>query len=361
MGWENAFWCENDPFCRRVLEYWFNKSKGYGDIRETDFTEWRGQIDVLTAGFPCQPFSTAGRRRGAGDDRYLWPEIIRVIREVRPAWFIGENVAGITSMVQPGREFEVESERTLFGAGYGKTVLQQRYILETVCGDIERAGYAVQPVIVPACAVGAPHRRDRIFIVSNANGNDVGGREYSEVGCSPEEGKGREKEREWIRKVAERIGKKGTASDANQLNGNLSGFCAGEVSQHEAPEIFKSGINAYAGSERQERRMCYGERYGIETLHLLECSEQTAFNATGRRRPQNNENEPSGQPEQNIPNWRNFPTQSPVCGRDDGLSAGMAGITFSRWRNESIKAFGNGIVPQVMFEFFRIIDSINNL
>ena len=86
MGWKNIFHCEINPF----------------DITKTDFTPWRGRIDVLTAGFPCQPFSLAGQRKGADDDRYLWPQVVRVIREIRPAWVVGENVAGILTMVQPG-------------------------------------------------------------------------------------------------------------------------------------------------------------------------------------------------------------------------------------------------------------------
>lgn len=114
MGWENAFWCEIDDFCRTVLSYWFPNSKKYANIKETDFTPWRGKIDVLTGGFPCQPFSVAGQRKGAADDRYLWPEMLRAIREIRPTWVIGENVAGILSMVQPGDEITVESQASLF-------------------------------------------------------------------------------------------------------------------------------------------------------------------------------------------------------------------------------------------------------
>lgn len=114
MGWDNAFWCEIDDFPRTVLSYWFPKSKGYGNIKETDFKFWRGKIDVLTGGFPCQPFSVAGKRKGQEDDRYLWPEMLRAIREIRPTWIIGENVGGIISMVQPGCETEVEHQAALF-------------------------------------------------------------------------------------------------------------------------------------------------------------------------------------------------------------------------------------------------------
>lgn len=100
VGWNNVFQCEIDPFCQSVLKYYFPKTVLYEDIKRTDFTSWKGKIDVLTGGFPCQPFSVAGQRKGADDNRYLWPEMLRVIRETRPLWVIGENVAGITNMVQ---------------------------------------------------------------------------------------------------------------------------------------------------------------------------------------------------------------------------------------------------------------------
>ena len=106
MGWENVFHCDINPFGRKVLDYWYPNSKSYEDITKTDFTEWRGKIDVLTGGFPCQPFSVAGKRKGADDNRYLWPHMLRAIREIRPAWVVGENVAGILTMVQPGKRSE---------------------------------------------------------------------------------------------------------------------------------------------------------------------------------------------------------------------------------------------------------------
>ena len=102
LGWDNVFHCEINPFGRAVLEYWFPESKSYEDITKTDFTEWRGKIDVLTGGFPCQPFSYAGKRGGREDERYLWPQMLRVIDEIRPTWVVGENVAGFTTMVEGG-------------------------------------------------------------------------------------------------------------------------------------------------------------------------------------------------------------------------------------------------------------------
>lgn len=167
MGWENAFHCEINPFCNEILKYWFSDSEHYEDITKTDFSQWKGRIDVLTGGFPCQPFSLAGQRKGADDNRYLWPHMLRAIREIRPAWVIGENVAGILTMVQPGKETEVGSQTSLFGEDNRKRILlRQEYVVETICKDLEREGYSVQPLLIPACAVGAPHRRDRVWFVA---------------------------------------------------------------------------------------------------------------------------------------------------------------------------------------------------
>lgn len=144
MGWENKFSCEIDPFCQRVLRHHFSSTHNYGDIRELDGTKYRGQIDVLTGGFPCQPFSVAGERRGEDDARFLWPEMLRVIREVQPSWIIAENVRGITS-------------------------IENGMVFERVCSELEANGYDVQALCIPACAVNAPHRRDRMWFIANNN------------------------------------------------------------------------------------------------------------------------------------------------------------------------------------------------
>lgn len=167
VGWNNVFQCEIDPFCQSVLKYYFPKTVLYEDIKRTDFTSWKGKIDVLTGGFPCQPFSVAGQRKGADDDRYLWSEMLRVIRETRPRWVIGENVAGITNMVQPGSETDVETKSDQDEENYKETILEQEYIINTICDDLEREGYSVQPIIVPACGVGAPHKRYRIWFIAS--------------------------------------------------------------------------------------------------------------------------------------------------------------------------------------------------
>lgn len=173
LGWENVFHCEINPFGRKVLDYYFQKAKSYEDITRTDFSEWRNRITVLTGGFPCQPFSYAGKRRGSEDDRYLWPFMLRCIEQVRPRWFVGENVAGITTMAFPGEDVKVGEQTDLFGACDEVYEKHERYVLDEICQSLERAGYSVQPMLIPACAVGAPHRRDRVFIVAHRETADV--------------------------------------------------------------------------------------------------------------------------------------------------------------------------------------------
>lgn len=97
MGWGNRFHCEWNPFGQKVLKHHFPNSDSYSDITKTDFTKYEGQIDIITGGFPCQPYSTAGLRKGKADERHLFPEMLRVIEEVKPRWVIGENVRGLVS------------------------------------------------------------------------------------------------------------------------------------------------------------------------------------------------------------------------------------------------------------------------
>lgn len=134
-----------------------------------------GKVDVLTGGFPCQPFSVAGRREGEKDNRYLWQEMYRAIQEINPTWIVGENVAGITTMVESSKTTYLGRKTNLFDESdlYREESI---FTLERICQDLENIGYEVQPLIIPACAVGAPHRRDRVWIVayrSNARTEEV--------------------------------------------------------------------------------------------------------------------------------------------------------------------------------------------
>jgi DNA (cytosine-5)-methyltransferase 1 len=141
MGWENIFHCEWNPFGQQVLRHHFLNSISYNDITKTDFTIHRGSIDILTGGFPCQPYSLAGKQKGKEDERYLWPEMLRAIREIQPRFVVGENVFGLIN----------------WNGGM---------VFNEVQTDLEAEGYEVWPYVLPACAVNAPHRRDRVWFVA---------------------------------------------------------------------------------------------------------------------------------------------------------------------------------------------------
>lgn len=358
MGWDNAFWCEIDGFCRVILSYWFPKSKGYGNIKETDFTSWRGKIDVLTGGFPCQPFSVAGQRKGAADDRYLWPEMLRAIREIRPTWVIGENVGGITSMVQPGSEVELENQTSLFEESDKQTILEQQYVVETVCRDLEQEGYSIQPIVIPACAVGAPHRRDRVWfiahradagteslqregedgvyrseITSDSNGDDAGRSEHGAFRCQTEESERAEGKREWIRRNTERNGEERATSESKRDRGY-------EIRQDLQPEQ----------PVGQRVDGIGGERDVTDTYRKqLEDSMRTWDWGTEPANPYCKRT------------WSNFPTQPAICRGNDGLPFDVDDLTipFTKWSTGSIKGYGNAIVPQVVFEIFKAIEKVN--
>lgn len=166
MGWQNLFHCEIQEFPRKVLDYWFPNSESYEDITKTDFTKWHGKVDVLTGGFPCQPFSLAGRRKGADDNRYLWPQMLRAIRQIHPTWVVGENVAGIKTMVESCQVTQMGRTDNLFEENYLYRE-ESRFTLDKICADLEAEGYSVQPIVIPACAIGAPHRRDRVWIIAH--------------------------------------------------------------------------------------------------------------------------------------------------------------------------------------------------
>lgn len=181
-GFQTVGQCEWADYPTKILEKHWPDVPRWRDIRTLtgeSFYERTGlrTVDVISGGFPCQPFSVAGKRRGAEDDRYLWPEMLRVIQEIRPTWVFGENVAGIVSMVQPRPEIRVES-RTINryqNEDYYEAVFsrEEDMQLAIIIQDLERIGYEVQPFIIPACAVDAPHRRDRIAIVGYAEHNGL--------------------------------------------------------------------------------------------------------------------------------------------------------------------------------------------
>ena len=302
MGWENLFNCEWEEFPRKVLKHHFPNAKQYGDIREFNAATYAGRIDILTGGFPCQPYSTAGKRKGKEDERHLWPEMLRIVRECSPRWVVGENVRGLVN----------------WNGGL---------VFEEVCADLEAHGYSVQPFILPAAAVNAPHRRDRVWFVAHSNQRNDGRTAGKNAGESGEE---RIQERNSIRKPQEPNPIRQLSTDTHDQ------LCEqwhddGKTERATEPKV---RIKSPYRSGNEEWNASNSSSGGRSQNHLKHATEEYKLPRTS---------------------WEWFPTQSPLCGRDDGLSKELDGITFPKWRRESIKAYGNAIVPQVALRIFEAI------
>ena len=323
LGWENAFHCEINPFGRAVLEYWFPESKSYEDITKTDFRCWRGRIDVLTGGFPCQPFSYAGKRGGREDDRYLWPQMLRAIDEIRPAWVVGENVAGITTMVEGGVCADLGGCPTLFGEGddLHEYVLRQSFTIERICRDLEHIGYSVQPMLIPAAAVGAPHRRDRVFILAHSNPIAAGAQEVR---------KGRENPFYRLGPITDTAGRGGGALPPEVHTGVTDGTI---IIRNGRERDVANAIGERLATSLQRR--CDGSEDEIRSAMLYPDDSWTKGTW-----------------------WDHFPTVSPVHRGNDGLPFPLDDLAIpqTKWRTESLKAYGNAIVPQVMYRIFQAIE-----
>lgn len=254
MGWENMFHCECNEFGQRVLKYYWPNAESFNDITKTNFTKYANKIDILTGGFPCQPYSQAGKRLGKEDNRHLWPEMLRAIQEISPSYVVGENVLGIVN----------------WNGGL---------VFNEVQADLEAQGYEVQPVVLPACAVGALHRRDRIWFVAYSKQNRI---------------------RRWKQQQKSKQTKASTI--ANTTN-----------------ERLQESYNQF----RQEYELF------INSPNIFARSSTAQLNKTKR--------------------------SSGHVSKDDGIPKKLDGITVSKWKQESIKAYGNAIVPQVAFEIFNAI------
>ena len=299
MGWENKFHCEWNEFGQKVLKHYWPEAESFHDITKTDFTKYANRIDILTGGFPCQPYSMAGKRKGKEDERHLWPEMLRCIREVKPRWVVGENVLGLVN----------------WSGGL---------VFHEVQADLEAEGYEVFPYVLPAASVNAPHRRDRVwFVAYNSNG--------------------------WIKKMHQRTKYKNKTKSTSHFNDN--GF--NQCDSGDEIESSQRGINALGNindsngngdasdtkQQRFQRRSNTGKISSTERTLGRQRNKSTIGIASIHKQS----------------NWQNFPTVSPICDGNDGLPDRLDGITFSKWRKESIKAGGNAIVPQVALQIFKTI------
>ena len=368
VGWTNMFTCEIDDFCNKVLDYWFPNTERYYDIKGTDFSKWRGKIDVLSGGPPCQAVSVAGKRKGDKDDRFIWDEFIRAVREIQPTWIVAENVYGILSMVESRETPHVEREDSLFGeideeSGW----VSQRYVLYKIISEIENEGYEALPVVIPACAVGAPHKRMRVWIICHRvdadSEGEPRGEHNGETGDGDPRGLGGVHSEEYasdtygVRRETggDNLGQ-GQIRESSRRNDKESKrerdgrvdrtWPAGEVTADTDGAGLKeerTGEQPAGSSGESEGRAASDPDRGIMERRDGETNEE-------RKRARRIES--FGSPR----GWEAFPSVSPVCGRDDGLSGMLDGITFSKWRKETIKAYGNAWCVPVAYEIFRILD-----
>ena len=377
MGWENIFHCEIAEFPRKILKYHFPKSICYEDIKKTNFTKHRGEIDIISGGFPCQPYSNAGKRKGKDDDRHLWPEMLRVIREIQPRFVVGENVAGLLSW-------------------------NNGMVFHEIITDLENEGYETQAFLIPACATNAPHRRDRIWFVAHSknartnermqfNGerkeNDEQWRgqsqsEYRENGINgittdTDNGSGsrntvqtRRTELEKLHEPPSNVAHTDGTKQGDNFGENIRQ--KGEIRRGKEGDVFRElccdGNVADTESKRaweqssedrgwEDRRFDNdGKKGNVADTNSKRHEKRNTTTESIREARFNSEKNFT-----NHSNWENFPTQSPVCSGDDGIPTELDGITFSKWRNESIKGYGNAVVPQVVYQIFKAIEKTNQL
>lgn len=410
MGWQNLFHCEIQEFPRKVLDYWFPNSESYEDITKTDFTKWHGKIDVLTGGFPCQPFSLAGRRKGADDNRYLWPQMLRAIRQIHPTWVVGENVNGIKTMVESCQVTQMGRTDYLFEENHLYRE-ESRFTLDKICADLEAEGYSVQPIVIPACAIGAPHRRDRVWIIAHRSdpraetvqqeGQDgiCSARPSPHTQCDGHSPQGHgnqraraKKSKKWKNRPQSRPRRHGSGKTLayalqhrshevhqdhqSQFPDGARTNCLG--GQWSSSHSYRNGGKALQASKGLERT---GRKRDVQpkerstspewtdrlsgfplSPHSNGCGwNESKHEDASPQKPQQGESQPGGADSPQS-RWRNFPTQSPVCRGNDGIPFDVDSLTisFPKWRQESIKAYGNAWVPQVAYEIFRSIEAEEN-
>lgn len=367
MGWDNIFHCEWMPFPREILKYYWPNSISYEDIRKTDFSVHRGKIDILTGGFPCQPYSTAGKRKGKEDERHLWPEMLRAIREIAPKWIVGENVRGLVN----------------WSGGM---------VFDEVQADLESEGYKVIPVLLPACSVNAPHRRDRIWFIAYSCNNGLHGaqnRQSNTKGNNDNEA-GKESAIKFKRRCSKTTAENRIAPYTNsfRLNGcerkNEIDTSKGRLNalhdlEQNVKQQFASNTESKSGERLRFEQPKFSQQekreFGRNGCKLGGEWYATNTNGIGLRRENNRKRESKFFSENGAPrDWQNFPTQSPICIGDDGLSSGLdaeailegkqqrnENHAFNRWRQESIKIAGNAVVPQLVYKIFKTIEQYENL
>lgn len=335
LGWDLKFNCEINPFCQQTLKFYFPNAKQYTDIRNTDFSIWRGHIDVLAGGPPCQSASVAGQRKGTSDDRFLWPEYIRAVKQIAPIWIVAENVPGLIS-------------------------LEGGVPLDQVLSDLEAASFELQIYQIPAAGTNAPHKRDRLWIIGYSKHNGSLAAEVRRDDSQPS-----------ITTRKDEVGKSTGAdslqsSDATHADGDDAGrYRHGETGSEETESQREGNKRERVRSESE--RTC-SERF-VTDAHFTKSQGVVINGGAGGERQAERE---SGQPSRPIRSIRSeYFSFAPVCREHNVLSrsldtttisdsAELEGISFNKWRTESIKAYGNAWHVDVPMQIFNVINQMEN-
>ena len=360
--WDNVehIFCDNDPFCQKVLDKHWKGSTIYGDIRQliTDTDHGRSEKQekqtaghkqysgespfILTGGFPCQPFSAAGVRKGTNDERYLWPAMFEVIQFTKPEWVIAENVRGLLTW-------------------------EDGLVFEQVCSDLETAGYEVQAFIIPAVAVNAPHRRDRIWFVAHSSQSRTEriGRQTGNERRQTSKNRG-----ESLRQGNRPTGSSGSnPADKNATDSRSpeSRGLSDEQPRQEVPKdrsVAENSISQRSSGRSENGRQILGRKSTEDKTEGSDSESRDATNADNKRLQGSKRREtlqarqtvsygPAPERSRNTKwekDWLEVATE--FCSVDDGLPVELGEFKLSkaRHRAEQLKAYGNAIVPQVAIE-----------
>lgn len=294
-GFETVGFCEIDAYCQKVLNKNFPGVPIHDDIKTLKGNEF-GPIDIITGGFPCQPFSYAGKRKGKADDRDLWPEMFRVIKHAKPRWVVGENVAGFINV------------------GFERTAT-----------NLENEGYEVQALLIPACAVNAPHRRDRLWIVAHAEPTEWRARQSS-ADVTHGKNAGRSKKTSGIGASSKngRAHAMGNANRSGSLSCSLEGIYSGEKGSRPWNEKLERRSDDVANADRNHGQWRSG------ALQM------------GRKRFQ------GAIAEDGLSSGAQWAIEPDVGRVANGIPR----------RVDRLKGLGNAIVPQVAFQILKAIQEI---
>jgi len=349
VGFKTVAFCEREPYCKLLLQKHWKGVKIYDDIKTIKGEDIEEPIDILTGGFPCQPYSVAGKQKGTDDDRYLWPEMFRVIKEVQPTFVIAENVRGIIN-------------------------IQDGMVFETVCSDLESEGFEIQTFIIPAAGVGAPHKRERVFVVgySEHNGSltskikrgnnkiNAGTKEGTNTTLEPERTSGRTDNE--IMENTRRTLRQG--SKFSQENEN-------EIGKENADKFERSGStrtndvansntgNVQTGRERQ-RKICENNTEERQSNNVASSSKTLANTKSKQSNTEHNRKESrevSEQEQSKLGGSRSWTLREASWLSEPDVGRVVNGVP---GRTHRLKGLGNAIVPKIAEEIGRAIWKVLN-